>query len=171
MSSRIRRAAFAIALFNFICVFSAHPGPRALQARAKSPGSPRPQTSEAPRNLCKPSVAAFDDLPGSSQWNGWGADAAQRRFQTSERAGLRADAVPRLKLKWALGFPGASIAFGQPTVAGKRVFAGSADGTVYALGADTGCLYWTFKAGAPVRTAISVGKAGNVWAISGTTKP
>ncbi len=36
---------------------------------------------------------------------------------------------------------------------------------MYALAADTGCLYWTFKADAQVRTAISVGLAGNTMAI------
>ena len=58
------------------------------------------------------------------------------------------------------------MAYGQPTVAGGRLFVGSADGTVYALDADTGCLYWTFKAGAPVRTAISVGAGRRVGGLS-----
>ena len=30
-------------------------------------------------------------------------------------------------------------------------------GYVYSIDAATGCLYWTYKAAAPVRTAISVG--------------
>lgn len=128
-------------------------------------GSAFAQRSETPRNLCAQRAAPFAESMSQPQWNGWGNDSTQRRFQTAERARLRPDAVPRLTLKWAFGFPGASQAYGQPTVAGKRLFVGSADGTVYALAADTGCLYWTFKAGAPVRTAISIGKAGDVWAI------
>ena len=39
-------------------------------------------------------------------------------------------------------------------------FVGSATTLVYSLSADTGCQYWTFKADAPVRTAISIGQAG-----------
>ena len=124
-------------------------------------GSAFAQSREAPQNVCAQRAAPFAESVSQPQWNGWGNDSTQRRFQTAERARLPPDAVPRLKLKWAFGFPGASQAYGAPTVAGKRLFVGSADGTVYALGADTGCLYWTFKAGAPVRTAISVGKAGD----------
>jgi polyvinyl alcohol dehydrogenase (cytochrome) len=120
------------------------------------------QTSEPPSNRCT-STAPLTVSEGQPQWNGWGA--SQQRFQPSERAGLRADAVPRLKVKWAFGFPGAQSAYGQPTVVGNRLFVGSADGTVYALAADSGCLYWTFKAGAGVRTAMSVGKAGDIWAV------
>jgi polyvinyl alcohol dehydrogenase (cytochrome) len=100
-----------------------------------------------------------------SQWNGWGNDATQRRFQSAERAHLTSKTVSGLKLKWAFGFPGMVAAHGQPTVTGNALFVGSADGTVYALGADTGCLSWTFKAGAPVRTAISVGKVADRWAV------
>jgi polyvinyl alcohol dehydrogenase (cytochrome) len=68
--------------------------------------------------------------------------------------------VPRLRLKWAFGFPGVNRAFAQPTVVGGRLFVGSATGLVYSLSADTGCQHWAFKADTPVRTAISVGQAG-----------
>jgi polyvinyl alcohol dehydrogenase (cytochrome) len=40
------------------------------------------------------------------------------------------------------------------------VFVGSAAGTVYSLDASSGCIYWSYKAGASVRTAISVAKVG-----------
>ncbi len=102
---------------------------------------------------------------GLPQWSGWGASPTQQRFQPAERARLSAGAVPKLTLKWAFGFPGAQAAYGQPSVAGNHLFVGSSDGTVYALAADTGCLHWTFKAGAQVRTAISIGMAGNTLAI------
>ena len=75
-------------------------------------------------------------------WNGWGVDSSQRRFQSAEMAQLAAEDVPRLKLKWAFGFPGANFAFAQPTVMGGRVFVGSEGGKVYSLDANTGCTYW-----------------------------
>ena len=90
-------------------------------------------------------------------WNGWGVDSSQRRFQPAEMAQLAAEDVPRLKLKWAFGFPGANFAFAQPTVMGGRVFVGSAGRKVYSLDANTGCTYWEFDAGAPVRSAITIG--------------
>ncbi len=64
--------------------------------------------------------------------------------------------VPRLKLKWAFGFPGDLNANGHPTYAGGRVFIGSPGGKVYSLNASTGCIHWFLDAGSQVRTAISV---------------
>src|SRR3984893_9748250 len=122
------------------------------------------ETSESPQNRCT-ATAPLTVSAGQLQWNGWGASPTQQRFQSAERARLGADAVPKLALKWAFGFPGAQAAYGQPSVAGNRLFVGSSNGTVYALGADTGCLHWMFKAGTQVRTAISIGMAGNTVAI------
>jgi polyvinyl alcohol dehydrogenase (cytochrome) len=92
-------------------------------------------------------------------WNGW-ADAANTRFQPAKAAGLTASAVPKLKLKWAFGFPGLTTAFATPTVYGGRVFVGSADGTVYSLNASSGCLYWTYEAEEGVRTAVVISNNG-----------
>ena len=100
-----------------------------------------------------------DPLAGPG-WNGWGADGANSRFQAAAAAGLRAEQVPNLKLKWAFGFPNGSSAYGQPTIAGGRVYVGSDNGFVYALDAASGCVYWSFQSSGGVRTAISVGKAG-----------
>jgi polyvinyl alcohol dehydrogenase (cytochrome) len=91
-------------------------------------------------------------------WNGWGMDDGNSRFQPNP--GLTAADVPKLKLKWAFGFPGDNRAFAQPTAVSGRLFVGSAAGTVYSLDAATGCTYWSYKAGAGVRTAIHVARAG-----------
>jgi polyvinyl alcohol dehydrogenase (cytochrome) len=40
---------------------------------------------------------------------------------------------------------------------GGRVFVGSASFTVYSLDANTGCQYWSLRADAPVRAAITIG--------------
>ena len=95
-------------------------------------------------------------------WSGWSPTITNTRFQSAERAGLSAADVPRLKLKWALGFPDASVAWSSPTVAGGRLYVGSQNGTVYSLDAKTGCIHWTFSAAGGVRTAIAVGaRVGN----------
>src|SRR5665213_175638 len=93
----------------------------------------------------------------ASDWNGWGAEADNARYQA--KPGLSAADIPRLKLKWAFGFPGDSRAYAQPAVAGGRLFVGSAGGKVYSLDAATGCTYWSFKADGPVRTAISIARS------------
>ena len=66
--------------------------------------------------------------------------------------------VPKLKLKWAIGFPDTSHAWSQPTVAGGRVFVGSQGGRVYALDAKTGCVAWSFLATGATRTAVVIGE-------------
>ena len=64
--------------------------------------------------------------------------------------------LPKLELKWAFAFPNAQRARSQPAIAYGAVYVGSQDGTVYALDEDTGCVRWTFRASAEVRTAIVV---------------
>jgi polyvinyl alcohol dehydrogenase (cytochrome) len=95
------------------------------------------------------------DLAAGPIWNGWSPDATNARFHRA--SGLSAGDVPRLTLKWAFGFPGVSSVYGQPTVAGGRVFVGVDTGYVYALDAATGCVHWSFLAETGVRNAISIG--------------
>jgi polyvinyl alcohol dehydrogenase (cytochrome) len=100
-------------------------------------------------------------IPSSDAgWNGWGVDLANSRYQPARAAGLDREKTARLKLKWAFGYPGQSVAMAQPVIAGGRLFIGSGDGTVYSLDAKTGCRYWTYKAPAMVRSAISVEPRG-----------
>ncbi|HEY1759148.1 MAG TPA: PQQ-binding-like beta-propeller repeat protein [Bryobacteraceae bacterium] len=109
---------------------------------------------------CTGTAKAF--APGSGDWNGWGAETSNARYQA--HPGLPAADVPRLKLKWAFGFPGDMRAVGQPAVVGGRVFVGSYSGKVYSLDASTGCIYWIYEAGAIVRTGIDVARgAGSQW--------
>ncbi len=111
-------------------------------------------------------------------WNGWGASLDNARFQSAADAGLTADQVPQLKLKWAFGLRGGFTSYAQPTVAGGRVFVGGPLGGVYSLSASTGCTYWAFHANAGVRTAITIGPdnhayfgdlRANVYALSAET--
>ena len=104
-----------------------------------------------------------DPLAGP-HWNGWGAGADNHRFQPAAMAGLTAGDVPKLKLAWAFGIPGSLRAYGQPTVAGGRVFIGTGIRKVFSLDAASGCVLWTFAADNSVRTAISIGRAGTRWA-------
>ena len=108
-------------------------------------------TAESRTGYC---TAPAAKLTGAIGWNGWGVDLSNTRFQPSP--GLTAPQVPTLKLKWAFGFANSKSVFGQPTIAGGRLFFGSGDGTVYSLDARTGCTFWTYKASSQVRAAISV---------------
>ena len=104
-------------------------------------------------NLCTGTGKPLD--LSATGWNGWGADGSNSRFQPNP--GLAPADVPRLKLKWAFAYP-AAMTWGQPTVMGGRVFVTSTTGQVYSLDAKTGCTWWSFDAGAPVRTALSIAR-------------
>jgi hypothetical protein len=68
-------------------------------------------TTPAPRAMCTPRNAAFD--PGANPtWSGWGKNTSNTRYQ--DTPGLAATDVPKLKLKWAFAFPGASRTWAQP---------------------------------------------------------
>ncbi len=98
-----------------------------------------------------PNPGTFSITPGG--WSGWSTDPRNSRFQPEP--GLSLDEIPRLKVKWSFAYPGDS--YGQPTVAGGRVFLTSRGGAIYSLDARTGCLYWRFKQPTPSRTTISIG--------------
>lgn len=121
-------------------------------ASPPEPGDAAP--TPAPRASCSGDKAAFS-LEGP-HWSGWGSTSANTRFQDAAAAGIAAAEVPRLKVKWAFGFPGDMRAYAQPALAGGRIFTGSEGGKVYSLDAATGCVYWIRDVGASVRTAITV---------------
>jgi polyvinyl alcohol dehydrogenase (cytochrome) len=108
-------------------------------------------------NSCPGPTPALANLNG---WNGWSGDLINSRMQTAKEAGIVAADVPKLKVKWAFGFADAATVFSQPTVVSGRLFFGSGNGTVYSLDASTGCLYWTFKAPAQVRSPVTIAAIG-----------
>jgi polyvinyl alcohol dehydrogenase (cytochrome) len=103
---------------------------------------------------CVENAAGFLQSPDGPRWNGWGADVSNSRFQPAAMAGLTPEQVPRLKLKWAFGFPGVGGAAGQPTIVGGLVLVGGSDRKVYALDAKSGCTRWAFATDAAFDGAI-----------------
>jgi polyvinyl alcohol dehydrogenase (cytochrome) len=129
----------------------------ALSIGGRKPGVAQITDAKLMTNHCS-SNPPLGELSAKSSWNGWGNDATSNaRFQPAKAAGLTAAQVPQLKLKWAFGFPGVDQTYGQPTVAGGRVFIGVDSGAVYSIDAATGCVYWSYQADASVRTAINIG--------------
>jgi polyvinyl alcohol dehydrogenase (cytochrome) len=114
-----------------------------------------PDSAPAGAGLCPTAGAPFS--MSAPHWNGWGGDPSQHRFQPGEMAELDAGDLPRLKMKWAFGFPFSARSVAQPTVVGGRVFIGSQSGEVYSLDAKSGCVYWQINVGAAVRAAVVVG--------------
>src|SRR5580704_11798821 len=58
-------------------------------------------------NHC-PENSPLGDIGASPAWNGWSTDGNNTRFQSGANAGFAASDVPRLKLKWSFGLPGAT---------------------------------------------------------------
>ena len=100
----------------------------------------------------------WSGLDSDPAWNGWGVDIANTRNQPAQHAGLNAEDIPKLTLKWAFGYPNASSAQSQPAVVGGRLFVASQRGEVYALDAKTGCKHWMYEAQSGVRSAISIAR-------------
>jgi polyvinyl alcohol dehydrogenase (cytochrome) len=119
-------------------------------------GSAKSGGSETMGFQCRTNPA-LPDPASRPAWNGWSPDLANTRFQPANVARLTPAQVPKLKLKWAFGFPSGVSANAQPTVASGRVFVGSDNGYVYSLDAKSGCVYWSFEAGSIIRNAITVG--------------
>ena len=138
-------------------------------------------TTPSAQAMCRPGTGNFANPLSGPIWNGWGVNTSNTRYQDNAAAGFRASDVPRLKLKWAFGFPGELSSDAQPSVVGGRIFVGTQSGTVYSLNANTGCVHWYFQAAAAVRAAVTVAsiqtnsgarfaafigdRAGNVYAV------
>ena len=143
-------------------------------------GAGEPGAAERMSNRCEPSLTTRSSA--GRDWNGWGADLANTRYQPAPASGLPAVQVPRLTLRWAFALPGATAVYGQPTAVDGRVFVGADTGYVYALDQQTGCVHWAFQAAAGVRSAVTVGAIatgrrgaffgdlrGNVYALDAAT--
>jgi len=114
-----------------------------------------PRVAAAPPPRCDARHARFDPRR-PPRATGWGVDASNTRFVPDAVARLRAADLSRLELRWAFAFPQATRARSQPALVGGAVIVGSQDGTVYALDEATGCVRWTYQAGAEVRTGITL---------------
>ncbi|PEQ12844.1 pyrrolo-quinoline quinone [Novosphingobium sp. PC22D] len=103
--------------------------------------------------FCAAEHRAFD-VSRPPAFAGWGIDQQATHAVPVAQAGLGKADLPRLKVKWTFGFPGANRARSQPALGGGAIFVGSHNGQVYALDRETGCVRWVFKAGTEVRTGI-----------------
>jgi polyvinyl alcohol dehydrogenase (cytochrome) len=119
-----------------------------VTGKASSPGAqPNPEA-----NRCADAGPPVR-LTGS-QWNGWGHDTENSRYQADP--GIKPEDVPKLKVKWAFAYPGPLVGT-QPTVVGDHLYVATTTGLLYSLNAKTGCTYWTFQAESDVRAPVSVG--------------
>ena len=114
------------------------------------------KASEEISGYCKRDKSAPENVQTGS-WFGWAPSPDNSRFLS--KIFISKSQIQKARLKWAFVFPdtGATTNAGnQPTMAGGRLFVGHRNKYVYSLDAETGCVYWTFKAAAGVRSAIVI---------------
>lgn len=129
-----------------------------LSGKPLSEADPTPIPASAYCRGTRPSHPAGSGAPA---WNGWGVTPTNTRFQSAAAAGLAKADVPRLTLKWAFGFPGATSGGTQPVVFDGRLYVGTAEGDMWALDARTGCIYWRLETEAAIRSAITIERRAN----------
>ncbi|HTQ63974.1 MAG TPA: PQQ-binding-like beta-propeller repeat protein [Puia sp.] len=102
-----------------------------------------------------------NSTPFSFDHSGWGNNKEGTGFRTAAQAGISANNVASLKLKWTFVFPDATIVRSKPAVIGNWLIVGGQYGEVFALNRKTGKIGWIFTANAGLRGAISVVQRGN----------
>ena len=114
-------------------------------------------------NRC-PAGLPSKSAASAASWNGWSPEPENNtRFQPAKAAKMTPASVARLQLKWAFGLPITTSAYSQPVVVGGRLFIGSDSGYFYSLDPSTGCVHWSFRANAGIRSTPMIGpvKAGS----------
>ncbi|WP_420147003.1 PQQ-binding-like beta-propeller repeat protein [Spirosoma sp.] len=92
--------------------------------------------------------------------SGWGGDLEGTGYRSAQQAGISAENVGKLKLKWAFAFPEANQVRSKPAIVGDWLIVGSHFGEVYCLNKQTGKIGWRFQAKSAIRGAISVVQTG-----------
>ena len=109
-----------------------------------------------PNDFSKEAFTSFSIKPGKSDYSGWGGNKEGTGFRTAMQSGITLANVSSLKLKWAFGFPDATLVRSKPAVAGDWLIVGGQYGELFAINKNTGKIGWIFTASAAIRGAISV---------------
>ena len=91
----------------------------------------------------------------------WGLGTDNRRFVSSERAGIDRSNVGSLELAWSLAFPRVTDMRSQPAIVGDTLYFGDKTGQLYALDRTSGCIRAHTKVFSGIRSAITVATLNN----------
>lgn len=95
----------------------------------------------------------------------WGFDASNSGALAPGVSELRAANVGGLRLAWAFGLPHTVTARSQPAITGDTLFVAAEDGSLFALDRHAGCVKWHRRFPAALRTALTLGDAGDTPAL------
>jgi len=116
---------------------------------------PSDATNEVVKGLCAEGNME-EETADTPKIDTWGMGHKNQRYYNQSDLKINAANVGNLTLDWVFGFPNASRARVQPTIAGNTLFTASQLGTIYALDRNSGCIRWTFQADAEVRSALVI---------------
>jgi outer membrane protein assembly factor BamB/mono/diheme cytochrome c family protein len=85
----------------------------------------------------------------------WGFGSGNRRAVDAGVAISPAN-VGELELKWSLAIPGVTEMRSQPVAADGVLFLGTANGNVFAIDQESGCIHWRYSANSAVRSSLSL---------------
>ena len=123
---------------------------------APAPAAANPEAAGPTTDLVAANPPAADP-PTVGFWPGWAPDTRNSRYLAD--AAISRPQLGRATLKWTFVIPdtgSTTNAGNQPTLHGDRLYIGSRSGFVYALDDRTGCVHWSYRPGAAVRSAISI---------------
>ena len=155
---RIPARLAAVALAGLLLAGCTASGPHSpTTSRAPSAPSPSRPTPSAP-----PTPVAVA-VPGITAWSSYHADPSRTG------AVVAGASLASLTRAWSADLGGA--VFGQPVVAGGRVFAATETNRVVALDPGTGNIVWSASLGSPLTDVGSVAGCGNIDPLGVTSTP
>lgn len=105
--------------------------------------------------FCGGDDEAPQDAAAASRIARWGYDHRNSRWQRT--TSITSANVATLRLKWAFAVPNVNQMRSQPAADANTIFLPTMGGRLYALDRGTGCIKWTYEAGSPLRTSITLG--------------
>ena len=115
----------------------------------------RPDDRWITSNLCSDEQRAVSLQ--TIDFAGAGVDRAFSRNMSAQQAGLDKADLENLELAWAMGFPNVSGLRSSPVISDNTLFYPAAStGYVLALDTASGCVKWSYDAGAALRAPASI---------------
>ncbi|MDP3518064.1 MAG: PQQ-binding-like beta-propeller repeat protein [Pseudohongiella sp.] len=115
----------------------------------------RPDNNWISNNICSDQHQSVS--LASIKLAGAGVDAGFSRNLSAEQAGLNKADLHQLELAWAIGFPNITGLRSSPVISDNTLFyPAGATGYLLALDTQTGCIKWSYDAGAALRASAAI---------------
>jgi polyvinyl alcohol dehydrogenase (cytochrome) len=107
---------------------------------------------------CPDRQATAEQTDSTEYVTNWGLGHHNRRFVSTELAGINRDNVGTLELAWSFAFPKVSDMRSQPVIIGDTLYVGDKAKKLYALDRKTGCVLRQADFLAGIRSSITLAR-------------